>query len=76
MIKFRVWSDMRGHTHSHSHSHSHDVAKADRDSASVKKRKRYRPTDFDMEKLRSTIKQFVRDWSEEVHIQLCALRCQ
>ncbi|KAJ7433308.1 hypothetical protein B0H11DRAFT_1939638 [Mycena galericulata] len=26
---------------------------------------RYKPTDFDMDKLGSTLKQFVRDWSEE-----------
>ncbi|KIK68422.1 hypothetical protein GYMLUDRAFT_91958 [Collybiopsis luxurians FD-317 M1] len=36
-------------SHSHSHSHSHP----------------YKPTDFDMDKLRSTLKQFVRDWSLE-----------
>ncbi|KAF8546785.1 hypothetical protein OG21DRAFT_1490828 [Imleria badia] len=29
-------------------------------------RGRYKPTDFDMNGLRSTLKQFVRDWSEDV----------
>ncbi|KAF9036407.1 N2227-domain-containing protein [Hymenopellis radicata] len=45
-----------GHSHSHGHahpehSHSHDEL--------------YKPTEFDMDKLRSTLKQFVRDWSSE-----------
>lgn len=43
-------------THQHSHagpSHSHDT----------------RPTDFDMDKLRSTLKQFVRDWSDEGKVE-------
>ena len=26
----------------------------------------YEPTDFDLDKLKSTLKQFVRDWSEDV----------
>ncbi|KAJ7651014.1 N2227-domain-containing protein [Roridomyces roridus] len=43
-----------GDTHSHTHDHTHG-----------KPRRRYKPTDFDMEKLRSTLKQFVRDWSVE-----------
>ncbi|TEB32801.1 N2227-domain-containing protein [Coprinellus micaceus] len=49
-----------GHSHSHagpSHSHSHGGPSAPR----TKKK----PTDFDMDKLRSTLKQFVRDWSKE-----------
>lgn len=33
-----------------------------------------RPTDGDMDKLRSTLKQFVRDWSEEVKERSCILR--
>ncbi|CCM01993.1 uncharacterized protein FIBRA_04067 [Fibroporia radiculosa] len=62
----------RAHSHSHAHgahSHSHNntqpphpMIDADVDQ---RKRKRYRPTDFDMDKLRSSLKQFVRDWSEE-----------
>ncbi|KAK7055822.1 carnosine N-methyltransferase [Favolaschia claudopus] len=46
-----------GHGHSHSHHHSHD--------GMSRNRQRYKPTDFDMDKLRSTLKQFVRDWSVE-----------
>ncbi|KZV71234.1 N2227-domain-containing protein [Peniophora sp. CONT] len=41
--------------HSHDHGHDHDSPR----------RGKYKPTDFDMEKLRSTLKQFVRDWSTE-----------
>ncbi|KAH9045932.1 N2227-domain-containing protein [Lactarius hengduanensis] len=50
-----------GHTgHAHSHSHgSHSPT----DSANHKRK--HRPTDFDMDKVRSTLKQLVRDWSEE-----------
>lgn len=61
------------HSHSHAHSHTHDVPHPDDHrpvlrayNASPKAQKRYQPTDYDMDKLRSTIKQFVRDWSEEV----------
>ncbi|EJD01859.1 N2227-domain-containing protein [Fomitiporia mediterranea MF3/22] len=63
------------HIHSHLHSggphhgfsHLHpgsSVNNTAQDRPSSKK-KRYRPTDFDMDKLRSTLKQFVRDWSDE-----------
>ncbi|KAF7375361.1 Carnosine N-methyltransferase [Mycena sanguinolenta] len=45
------------HSHGHTHSHSHD--------GGPRNRRRYKPTDFDMDKLRSTLKQFVRDWSAE-----------
>ncbi|KAJ7028313.1 N2227-domain-containing protein [Mycena alexandri] len=48
-----------GHSHSHGHSHTHSHHGAPRT------RRRYKPTDFDMDKLRSTLKQFVRDWSVE-----------
>ncbi|GBE83482.1 Carnosine N-methyltransferase [Sparassis crispa] len=53
--------------HIHTHSHSTPADKSTNNDASVShpKAKRYRPTDFDMDKLRSTLKQFVRDWSEE-----------
>ncbi|KAJ7454340.1 N2227-domain-containing protein [Mycena galericulata] len=47
------------HTHSHSHSHGHGHGHPHAPG------QRYKPTDFDMDKLRSTLKQFVRDWSEE-----------
>ncbi|EPS96381.1 hypothetical protein FOMPIDRAFT_1038167 [Fomitopsis schrenkii] len=53
-------------SHSHSHSHSHDAPGISYgDHANPAKRKHYRPTEFDVDKLRSTLKQFVRDWSEE-----------
>lgn len=56
--------DQSNHTHNHELGHSHG-------HSSSKRQKRYRPTDFDMDKLRSTIKQFVRDWSEEVPHLYC-----
>ena len=31
---------------------------------------KYKATDFDMDKLRSTLKQFVRDWSEDVRVSV------
>ena len=57
------------HTHSHDHQHgdhSHDHNHSGHQSHSRKKDKSDKPGDFDMDKLRSTLKQFVRDWSEEV----------
>ncbi|KAJ7783980.1 N2227-domain-containing protein [Mycena maculata] len=45
------------HAHGHGHAHSHDGA--------LRNQRRYKPTDFDMDKLRSTLKQFVRDRSSE-----------
>ncbi|KAL1757419.1 N2227-like protein-domain-containing protein [Schizophyllum commune] len=58
------------HTHDHSHTHSHDHGTHSHShsapaSAPGRKRRRYKPTEFDMDKLRSTLKQLVRDWSEE-----------
>ncbi|KAH9077810.1 N2227-domain-containing protein [Lactarius deliciosus] len=50
-----------GHT-GHAHSHSHGPH-SPTDSANHKRK--HRPTDFDMDKVRSTLKQLVRDWSEE-----------
>ncbi|KAG2069399.1 N2227-domain-containing protein [Suillus decipiens] len=50
----------------HIHSHSHDNANVTSDLRAVNKNQRkHKPTDFDMDKLRSTLKQFVRDWSQE-----------
>lgn len=52
--------DAQPRTHSHaepSHAHSHGRPPAPR--------LKHKPTEFDMDKLRSTLKQFVRDWSEE-----------
>ncbi|PAV18218.1 N2227-domain-containing protein [Pyrrhoderma noxium] len=59
-----------GHSHSHNHDHDHHPHSGGHDhshdhddhSGSVEK---YRPTEFDMNKLRSTLKQLVREWSEE-----------
>lgn len=59
----------RGHSHGGGHSHSHDSPQ-DGSSRTDKGRggkRRYKPTEHDMEKLRSTLKQLVRDWSEEVY---------
>ncbi|KAL4248632.1 Carnosine N-methyltransferase [Abortiporus biennis] len=54
------------HDHGHGHSHSYDTPGASSSTTeSIGKKRRYKPTEFDMDKLRSTIKQFVRDWSEE-----------
>ncbi|KDQ56529.1 hypothetical protein JAAARDRAFT_194531 [Jaapia argillacea MUCL 33604] len=59
-------SHSHDHASNHSHSHSHPPADAHRlNITSTGRKKPYRPTDFDMDKLRSTLKQFVRDWSEE-----------
>ncbi|KAG1719874.1 N2227-domain-containing protein [Suillus lakei] len=61
--------DVHAHSHSHlhhRHSHLHDNTNATPDLRIVSKQQRkYKPTDFDMDKLRSTLKQFVRDWSQE-----------
>jgi hypothetical protein len=46
------------HQHAH-HDHTHD-------HGPQHSKARYKPTDFDIDKLISTLKQFVRDWSEEV----------
>lgn len=53
------------HNHSHTHlfhakSHKHGCHPGSN------------PSEFDMDKLRSTLKQFVRDWSEEV-LDICVL---
>ncbi|KAF5325336.1 hypothetical protein D9619_010108 [Psilocybe cf. subviscida] len=49
-------SHEHGSSHSHSHSHSHGNAL---------RRNQDKPTEMDMDKLRSTLKQLVRDWSDE-----------
>ncbi|KII91865.1 hypothetical protein PLICRDRAFT_682358 [Plicaturopsis crispa FD-325 SS-3] len=54
-----------GHSHSHTTSHSHSHSHSHGESSASSKGRRYRPTDFDMDKVRSTLKQFVRDWSRE-----------
>ncbi|EPQ50789.1 N2227-domain-containing protein [Gloeophyllum trabeum ATCC 11539] len=54
-----------GHTHSHSHGPPLNLSSGSGTASGSQKARRYRPTDNDMDKLRSTLKQFVRDWSEE-----------
>ncbi|KAH9996103.1 N2227-domain-containing protein [Russula vinacea] len=54
----------RGHSHDHPHTHTHGSHSNSSTSPENTRRKR-RPTDFDMDKVRSTLKQLVRDWSEE-----------
>lgn len=56
-------SSGRSHSHSHDHSHSHSH------SHSAPQKHKYRPTEADMDKLRSTLKQFVRDWSVEGKVE-------
>ncbi|KAI0033301.1 N2227-domain-containing protein [Vararia minispora EC-137] len=53
----------REHTHSHrGHGHGHEGG---HEHEHRSPRGKYKPSEFDMDKLRSTLKQFVRDWSEE-----------
>ncbi|PPQ79034.1 hypothetical protein CVT25_002343 [Psilocybe cyanescens] len=58
-------------THSHSHdpessqSHSHSHSHSGHSLSGGGAPKKHRPTEADMDKLRSTLKQLVRDWSEE-----------
>ncbi|TFY80859.1 hypothetical protein EWM64_g3160 [Hericium alpestre] len=59
-------NDVHAHPHSHPHSHSHGShGHSHRSPGHASPKKSYRPSEFDMDKLRSTLKQFVRDWSEE-----------
>ncbi|PFH48332.1 hypothetical protein AMATHDRAFT_5912 [Amanita thiersii Skay4041] len=58
------------HSHSHSHGHSHEhVPRRGQDHhhtrGATSSQPRSRSTENDMDKLRSTLKQFVRDWSTE-----------
>ncbi|KAI0672280.1 N2227-domain-containing protein [Trametes maxima] len=66
--------DASPHEHSHSHSHSHGShshthasprAGSSGGSDGRAKTRKYKPTEHDMDKLRSTLKQLVRDWSKE-----------
>ncbi|KAF9531199.1 N2227-like protein-domain-containing protein [Crepidotus variabilis] len=50
-----------------SHSYSHDLKHGSHGKGNIQKK--YKPTDFDFDKLRSTLKQFVRDWSSEGKIE-------
>lgn len=68
VTSFTVYN-IAGHSHCHSHSHSqhsHIDTLPPNGGLEPSRKNRYKPTEFDMDKLRSTIKQFVRDWSEEV----------
>ncbi|KAH9903376.1 N2227-domain-containing protein [Cubamyces lactineus] len=61
-------SHQHPHTHSHgSNSHTHGTPSTPTPSGGreINKKRKFRPTEHDMEKLRSTLKQLVRDWSEE-----------
>ncbi|KAI0049625.1 N2227-domain-containing protein [Auriscalpium vulgare] len=53
------------HRHSHSHSHAPLHRHALNPIIQQEKRNQYKPSDYDMDKVRSTLKQFVRDWSVE-----------
>ncbi|EKM56641.1 uncharacterized protein PHACADRAFT_194233 [Phanerochaete carnosa HHB-10118-sp] len=58
--------DDPSHSHSHGHGgHSHSHAASGGHAGHSPSGGKYRPTENDVDKLRSTIKQFVRDWSEE-----------
>ncbi|KAK7678716.1 hypothetical protein QCA50_018298 [Cerrena zonata] len=71
-----------GHSHSHdhshgdhSHSHSHSTSEGHSHGSHIhadpsgSRRRPYRSNEGDMDKLRSTLKQFVRDWSEEGKVE-------
>ncbi|KAJ7190581.1 N2227-domain-containing protein [Mycena pura] len=60
----RAAGPSHSHSHGHAHSHGHDHAPPDVQGTGAPRR-RYKPTEFDMDKLRSTLKQLVRDWSAE-----------
>ncbi|TFK28276.1 N2227-domain-containing protein [Coprinopsis marcescibilis] len=53
------------HSHRLAHAHEHAHSHGSHSHAAPGRKRKFRPTDFDMDKLRSTLKQFVRDWSEE-----------
>jgi N2227-like protein len=54
-----------GHSHEHTQTHSHG-SHPHSVTSPENVRHRRRRMEFDMEKVRSTLKQLVRDWSEEV----------
>ncbi|TFK92537.1 N2227-domain-containing protein [Polyporus arcularius HHB13444] len=61
-------NSLQGPSHSHSQSHSHEShsqSHGPHDHPHGAKKKRYKPSEHDMDKLRSTLKQLVRDWSVE-----------
>ena len=56
-------SALHASSHGHDHSHNHTI-----EGTKFSRAKKFKPSEMDIDKLRSTIKQFVRDWSEEVRI--------
>ncbi|KAM5536767.1 hypothetical protein V8D89_009485 [Ganoderma adspersum] len=52
-------------SHSHSHTHEHGAPSVAGLNGVQGQQGKYRPTEHDMDKLRSTLKQLVRDWSIE-----------
>ncbi|KAJ1301282.1 hypothetical protein OPQ81_003687 [Rhizoctonia solani] len=54
-----------GHDHDHDHGHSHGHTH----SGQTRRIKRSPQMDFDMDKVRSTLKQFVRDWGVEGKVE-------
>ncbi len=56
------------HEHSHSHDHSHERSHADGHASRPSRLRKKRPSYDDMDKVLTTIKQFIRDWSLEVLI--------
>ncbi|KAI9567608.1 N2227-domain-containing protein [Boletus coccyginus] len=57
--------DGESRAYSHSHGRPDDAKTTDPRKQHGQGRAKYKATDFDMDKLRSTLKQFVRDWSED-----------
>lgn len=50
-------------SHSHSHAHEHDAPSIVGLHGGQGPQRKYQPTEHDMDKLHSTLKQLVRDWS-------------
>ncbi|KAG8685435.1 hypothetical protein FRC09_014742, partial [Ceratobasidium sp. 395] len=59
----------RNHGHDHGHAHSSEHSEDSHGHHSRRQNKRSPRTDFDMDKVRSTLKQFVRDWGTEGKIE-------
>ena len=57
---------IEGNSRVHPHSHSHSHESGHRHTRNIDKRSGFKPSENDLDKLRSTLKQFVRDWSAEV----------
>ena len=68
MVAFSGDDEPRAHTHSH--DHPNDTKTVDPRRQHGHGHTEYKATDFDMDKLRSTLKQFVRDWSEDVRVSM------